>query len=244
MILKISIHTVFHFSIAVMLIFFLGNQNGFAQRKKVLNLPKYDKQRIHFGFLLGANKTDFTVKRIGEFNLIDTLYTVEAEGQTGFNLQIVSNLRMGENFDLRFLPGLSFATRNLNYDFIYFTGKKGTVVKKIESTFLEFPLDLKFKSNRLNNFRLYVLAGVKYSIDMVSQAKVESKDKEFVKLQRQDYGYEAGFGMDFYLPMFKFSPEIKMFHGLRNLLVKDPLVYSQSLDALHSKIFTISLTFE
>lgn len=231
------------FFIAAGVLFFICC-NGFAQKKKVLNLPKYDKQRIHFGFLLGANKTDFTVKRIGAFNLIDTLYTVEPDGQTGFNLQIVTNLALGNNFDLRFLPGLSFATRNLNYDFIYKSGKKEKVVKKIESTFLEFPFDVKFKSNRLNNFRMYVLAGVKYSIDMVSQAKVESKDKEFVKLQRQDYGYEIGLGLDFYLPMFKFSPEIKMYHGLRNLLVHDKLVYSRSLDGLFSKIFTVSLTFE
>ncbi|HRB39036.1 MAG TPA: PorT family protein, partial [Bacteroidia bacterium] len=89
-----------------------------------------------------------------------------------------------------------------------------------------------------------VLGGVKYSIDMVSQAKVKAKDKEYVKLQRNDYGYEIGVGCDFYLPMFKFSPEIKMYHGLRNLLVKDDLVYSKSLDGLFSKMFTLSLTFE
>jgi hypothetical protein len=215
-----------------------------AQKKKVLNNPKYDKQKIHFGFLLGENQTDFVIHRIGTFNLIDTLYTVESQAQTGFNLQIVTNLRMGENFDLRFLPGLAFATRNLNYDFIHTIGTHETVVKKIESTFLEFPVDVKFKSDRLNNFRLYVLAGVKYSIDMVSQAAVQAKDKEFVKLQKHDYGYEVGFGMDFYLAMFKFSPEIKMYHGVRNLLVKDNLIYSQSLDALYSKMFVLSLTFE
>ena len=216
----------------------------FAQEKKVLNLPKYDRQKIHFGFLLGVNKTDFVIKRIDNFNLLDSLYTVESDGQSGFNLQIISNLHLGEHFDLRFLPGLSFATRNLNYTFVEVPGKKSVVLKKIESTFLDFPVNLKFKSARLNNFRAYVIAGGKYSIDMVSQAKVKAKDKEFVKLQRQDYGYEIGLGVDFYMPMFKLSPEIKMYHGLRNLLVKDELIYSQSLDALYSKIFTFSLTFE
>ncbi|MBK7853530.1 MAG: hypothetical protein IPJ79_00185 [Bacteroidetes bacterium] len=88
------------------------------------------------------------------------------------------------------------------------------------------------------------MGGVKYSIDMVSQAKVESKDKEFVKLRRNDFGYTIGLGMDFYLPMFKFSPEIKMYHGLKNLLVKDDLIYSRSIDALQTKMFMLSLTFE
>jgi len=170
--------------------------------------------------------------------------TVESKGLTGFNLQIVTDLRIGEHFDLRFLPGLAFANRNLDYTFNYSNGKEGVVTKKIESTFAELPLDLKFKSSRLNNFRAYVVGGVKYSIDMVSQAKVESKDKEFVKLRRNDFGYTIGLGMDFYLPMFKFSPEIKMYHGLKNLLVKDDLIYSRSIDALQTKMFMLSLTFE
>jgi hypothetical protein len=96
----------------------------------------------------------------------------------------------------------------------------------------------------VNNYRVYVVAGVKYGIDMVSQAKVENKDKQFVKLQKNDYGYQIGFGFDFYLERFKFSPEIKMYNGVRNLLVDDSAIYSTSLRALYSKIFLISLTFE
>ncbi len=216
----------------------------FAQKQKILNLPKYDRQRFHFGFILGINKTDFVIDRVASFSLIDSLYTVESKGTSGFNLQIVTNMRMGEHFDLRFLPGLAFASRNLVYTFEKGRPLSNVVTKKVESTFVELPLDVKFKSARLNNFRAYVLGGVKYSIDMVSQAKVKAKDKEYVKLQRNDYGYEIGVGCDFYLPMFKFSPEIKMYHGLRNLLVKDDLVYSKSLDGLFSKMFTLSLTFE
>ena len=216
----------------------------FAQKQKILNLPKYDRQRFHFGFILGINKTDFVIDRVASFSLIDSLYTVESKGTSGFNLQIVTNMRMKEHFDLRFLPELAFASRNLIYSFEKGRPLSNVVTKKVESTFVELPLDVKFKSARLNNFRAYVLGGVKYSIDMVSQAKVKAKDKEYVKLQRNDYGYEIGVGCDFYLPMFKFSPEIKMYHGLRNLLVKDDLVYSKSLDGLFSKMFTLSLTFE
>ncbi len=226
------------------IIVLMGSGQVMAQKRKILNLPKYDRQRFHFGFLLGINKTDFVIDRISSFSLIDSLYTVESRGLSGFNLQIVANMRLGEYLDLRFLPGLAFASRNLVYTFEKGRPISNVVTKKVESSFVEFPLDLKFKSARLNNFRAYVLGGVKYSIDMVSQAKVKAKDKEYVKLQRNDYGYEIGVGCDFYLPMFKFSPEIKMYHGLRNLLVKDELVYSKSLDGLFSKMFTLSFTFE
>jgi hypothetical protein len=214
-----------------------------AQRKKVQNLPKYDKQKIHFGFLLGINKTDFVIKRIAEFNKQDSLYVVESAPQTGFNLGIIANLKISDNFDLRFVPDLAFSQRNLEYTFNN-NGVFETSIKEIESTFLEFPLDLKFKSKRVNNYRAYVLVGAKYSIDMVSQAKVENADKDFVKLKRNDYGYQIGLGFDFYLERFKFSPEIKMYHGFNNLLVNDNKIFSSSLESLKSKIFLLSFTFE
>jgi hypothetical protein len=118
------------------------------------------------------------------------------------------------------------------------------VVKTIESNYLEFPFDLKFKSKRIRNYRVYVLAGFKYSIDMISQASVEAKDKDIVKLNRRDYGYEIGFGFDFYMPYFKFAPEIKMYHGLNNLLVQDGKPFARPIEALFSKTFTITFNFE
>jgi hypothetical protein len=214
-----------------------------AQRKKVQNLPKYDKQRVHFGFLLGVNVTDFKIRRSADFLSLDSLYVVESAKQTGFNIGIVADLKLAENFNLRFVPDLAFSQRNLDYTFRDGQAET-TVIKEIESTFLEFPLDLKFKSNRINNYRAYVVAGVRYSIDMVSQAKVENKDKDFVKLKKNDYGYQVGVGFDFYMERFKLSPEIKMYHGLRNLLVDDPKIFSTSLESLRSRIFMISFTFE
>ncbi|MDQ3049787.1 MAG: PorT family protein [Bacteroidota bacterium] len=221
----------------------LVSTESWAQRKKVQNLPNYDRQKIHFGFLLGINTTDFVIRRTPRFNTLDSLYVVESAPQTGFNLGIIANLRLTDHFDLRFVPDLAFSQRNLEYTF-YEAGIPITVLKEIESTFLEFPLDLKFKSNRVNNYRVYVIAGAKYTIDMVSQAKVENQDKDFVKLRKNDYGYQIGLGFDFYLERFKFSPEIKMYHGLRNLLVEDPKVFSTSLESLKSKVFLISFTFE
>jgi hypothetical protein len=230
-------------SILALVVLMACTGTSFGQRKRIQNLPNYDRQKIHFGFLLGINKTDFAIKRVPEFNLLDSLYTVESAPQSGFNLGIIINLKLGEHFDLRFVPDLAFSQRNLEYTFQTQT-KSYTIVKEVESTFLEFPFDLKFKSSRVNNYRVYVLAGVKYAIDMVSQAKVENKDKQFVKLEKQDYGYQIGIGFDFYLERFKFSPEIKMYNGVRNLLVDDPAIYSTSLESLKSKMFLFSLTFE
>lgn len=222
----------------------LSNLTGSAQRNTIQNLPKYDKQKLHFGFLLGMNKTDFVVKRIGTFNLLDSLYVVEVQPTSGFNLGIVANLRLAEYFDLRFVPDLSFSQRNLIYSFYENGVPFSTTVKQIESTFLEFPLEIKYKSSRIKNYRVYVLGGFRYSIDMVSQEKVENKDRDFVRLSRKDYGYTIGLGFDLYMQLFKLSPEIKMYHGIPDLLVPDNRIFSTSLSSLRSKIWQLSLTFE
>ena len=215
-----------------------------AQQKKVQNIPKYDKQRVHFGFALGFTSPDFRLNPTKDFRTMDSVYNVESEPQLGFLLGIVSNVRVGNYFDVRFVPLLTFAQRNLLYTMSGGNSHAPATIKKVESTFLDFPVMLKYKSARINNYRAYVLAGGKYSIDLVSQAKVEDSSKEPVRLKPYDYGYEIGFGFDFYLMYFKFAIEIKMYNGINNLLVKDDLIYSRALESLNSKIFYVSLLFE
>lgn len=214
-----------------------------AQRIIVKNQEKYDKQWIHFGFLLGTNKTNFKVSRTENLLQNDSVLFLSADGQTGFDLGIISNLRIAENLDLRFTPMLAFSQRNMNYNMTLKVAGTDVVTKKIESTFIQFPLLVKFKSNRVNNYRFYVLGGAKYMIDLVSQAAVET-DEQLVKLKKYDYGYEIGFGMDLYLPLFKFAPEIKMYQGIPNMLANDNAVYTTSLSGLKSRIWSISFTFE
>ncbi len=228
----------------LMLFIFSTNHSQAQLNNSPINLPKYDHQKIHFGFTLGLNSTNFKVTLVPDFKTMDSIYVVESEPVSGLNLGIISNLRLGEYWDLRFIPALSFAQRNLIYQFKYPDSTSAGTTKSVESTYLEFPLDLKFKSKRVTNYRMYVLAGARYSIDMVSQAKVRDKDKDIVKLKRYDFGYEIGLGFDFYLTYFKFSPEIKMFNGLNNLLVKDNSRYASPLEKLNSKIFLVSFLFE
>lgn len=209
-----------------------------------MNLPKYDKQPIHFGFVLATNTSWFHINRASDLRWRDSIYTVESQSVTGLNLGIVSNLRIGEYFDFRFIPALSFQQRNLVYDFVYTDSLPVPATKKVESTYLEFPFQLKYKSKRLNNYRVYVIGGFKYSIDMISQAKVNEQDKDIVKLIRNDYGYEIGIGFDFYLNYFKFSPEIKMYNGMQNLLKRENTPYSSPMDGLFAKTFMVSFYFE
>ena len=224
------------------LIFVFVAQNSWAQRHTVpLNLPNYDRKPVHFGFLLGINSMDFkiTPKAIQA----DTLFILKSQDQKGFNLGIVSNFRLGRNTDLRFLPTLSFAERDINYT-IEIDGELEEIKKDIESTFIGFPVNFKFKSNRYNNGRAYVLTGLKYNIDLASQKDIDDEGQELIKLKKSDLMYEVGFGIDFYLEYFKFSPELKATFGLVDMLVNDESIYSSSIKKMLTRGFTVTLTFE
>ncbi len=216
-----------------------------AQRSDVKNLEKYDKQRMHFGFLLGVNSSNFKVTRSNDFYQSDSILSLEADGQSGFNLGIISDLKIVNNLHLRFVPELSFTQRDIKYKVLYPNNNLPFVSKKIESTFINLPVDIKFQSARINNYRIYVLAGARYAIDLVSQADVVVDNGDaIVKLKREDFGYEIGLGLDCYFELFKFAPEIKVFQGIPNILVYDAAAYSTTLQSLKSRIFSLSFTFE
>jgi hypothetical protein len=234
-----------------------------AQRVKVRNLPSYDLAPYHFGFVLGMNQMLFTVKTTPgfqdeKFSSLQTpdlnadsayLLGVEHQPAMGFTIGIVSNLRINEYSDLRFVPSLSFGERNFDYSIrSYFDGEMNdiTVSKKLQSTFIEFPLNLKYKGSRLNNMRPYWLIGAKYAIDLASDSKKKEEDNNnvYVAINRNDFYGELGAGLDFYTTFFKFGVELKMAYGLTDVLKRDDNIYTGAIEKVNSKLFLISLTFE
>jgi len=222
--------------------------NGYSQRETTKNLPKFEHRFMHFGFLIGLNSADFVLKRfpLDEINP-DTLYVLEPKSAKGFNLGIVSEMHLGEYFAIRFTPNLAFASRSLEYTFETFDGPK-KYSKVIESTLINFPLNFKYKSVRVNNFGAYIIFGAAYSLDLASNAGAENfstnQNDVVVKLKRDDYLGQLGFGTDFYLEYFKFGIEIKMSYGIRDLLDHDNTTFSSPIDKLSSKMFLLSFTFE
>jgi len=145
---------------------------------------------------------------------------------------------------LRFLPRLVFSERIIEYSFKDGSKKVYMQSKPIESTFVDFPILIKYKSQRYNNFRTYLLGGMKYGIDIASQKDIDDEGEKIVKLKRHDLAAEIGFGMDFYLEYFKFSPQIKLSFGLIDLLSQDDTIYTESVEKLTTKAWLLSFTFE
>ena len=213
----------------------------------VPNLLKYDKKPFHFGFTLGFNQFNYNIASKADLAEYDSLMTVTTRPMSGFSLGIVTNLRMGKYFDLRFIPGLSFGDRYVNYTIRYASGAEIVTPKNVESVYLDLPLLVKFKSSRmLNNLRAYVVAGGQYSFDMISAKKKKAPDNGEVvlKLNPHDFQAQVGVGLDFYCTYFKFSTELKMSFGVMNMLVPENNMYATSVTSLKAKNLQISFIFE
>jgi len=177
------------------------------------------------------------------------LYSVEYIPTLGFAVGIVSNMRINRHFDLRFVPQLSFGSRDLVYDYMVFetSTDDGTLLQdkiKISSTYMDFPLVIKFKSKRIMDYRPYIFGGINPSVDLASQAKKNDDNNRDPKLNRYDIGGIIGMGCDLYMNWFKLGVEFQMLYGSKDMLKKENTIYSGGVDYLKSKIFQVTFTFE
>lgn len=236
--------------------------SALAQRQMVKNLTTFDDKRLHFGFTLALNTLDFNIDHYPtmydnenfrpESSRPDFMYqydTVRADISSmtpGFTVGIVTNLRLTEYLDLRFLPGMSFGERKLVYNIpVIDTNNPGSKdYYSIKSTFLDFPLLVKYKSKRMNNQRPYMIGGIAYRIDISKTGQ-----EDLVRLKPFSSYVEAGIGWDSYLEFFRLSTELKFSFGMDNILDNGPKdtqrqVYSSAFSRLSSNVFTLSFHFE
>lgn len=222
-----------------------------AQEKKIQNLPDFEYKWFHLGFTVGTNVMNFSITKADNFfseTEFNQIYAIQNRSIPGFQLGPVSDLHLGEYFDFRLLIILSFGQRNLDYYIVENPLAPNPVLTvhtmKLASTYLEFPLLFKYKAARLNNFKPYLVAGINPKIDLAAQKKIKEEEMPKIRLKNIDLAWEAGLGIDIYLPYFKFSPEIKYSCGLNNMVVRDNTQFTSSIKHLNSNIWSLSLHFE
>lgn len=222
---------------------------SFGQVKKVLNYQIVDNKKIHFGFCVGLNAMDFSFERNSRSIRTgngDSLYMDLYQLSPGFNVNIVSELRINDAFALRFLPGLVFGQRNVFVTGVASDIQYGQV--QVESNYLDFPLLIKYRGERLNNVRPYLIAGTSIRYDMAAKKENKLKlGKEQgetlrINLKPLDFYGEIGVGMDFYLVYFKLSTELKLSVGMRDILDRD--LAATGLNQLTSHIVLLNFHFE
>ena len=221
---------------------------GFSQLREKMNMEDHDEKKIRFGINLGANRSHFSFTHHPIFLQQDSIMVIESINSTGINLAWLVNIRLSEHFDVRTYPvNLTFTEKNFQYNLPTPDtpdGENFVTEKKIQSISLSLPIQLKFTSDRINNFKVYMMAGVKGEYDLASNAGAR-KAENLIKLKRLDYGVEAGLGFHFYFPMFVLTPEVKMGWGIGNLHSRDKnLKFSNTIDKINSRIISFSLTVE
>ena len=217
-----------------------------AQMNTRENLPHFDSRLYHFGFLLSANTSSFYIDYKPDFSFSDSLLGIDNVPQAGFNLALLASFNPVKNINLRFVPGLSFQDRGLNYTFLAEDNKVETYLKRTESVWLQFPMMLKLRTNRVGNFAAYGLIGGCYGIDMQSQKDVNEAvaGKIVVKLEKTDITLDAGGGFDFFLPYFKFGVEMKTCFGMKDVLIQEMNQFTDPISRLRTRTFVLSLCFE
>jgi hypothetical protein len=205
------------------------------------NLPDHDDKSYYFGIMLGTNSSYHKLTYNPLFrDETSKIGSIESLKNGGVQLGLLANVQLSRHFDLRFYPlNLIFANQQLKI-----TNTSDSILQEptLNAITMSFPLQIRFKSDRINNFRFYSIAGIKY--DKILNGGTFS-DKTTIKFKKSDFGFETGVGFQFFFPYFILSPELKFSYGLNNIHDRDSQEqYSKLMDRISNRMIMFSLHFE
>ena len=209
------------------------------------NMPEHDTKPYYFGITLSYNTAHFKASPAPRMMRYDSVLLASTKSVGGFGLGLLATARLAPHFEVRFNPQLIFAGRDIVYNIKYpVYPEDSTSVKQVQSALLSFPLDFKFLSDRIRNFRVYTFVGLKYDYDLASNSANRKVDN-LVKVKAGDAGIDFGAGLNFYFPSFIFSPEIRFTNGFGNVLSQDPTnKYSNVIDQLKTRMVMFCIHLE
>lgn len=232
----------------VVLLFFASILNGYAQNSKnifsrdpIINLENFQKKRVYYGFFLGFNSYDYKIDY--KTQTPDILI----QKTTGFNVGIIADLKLQEYINLRFEPGLYYTKRDLNYPKNSIFTNSSDAIREVNSTYIHFPLLLKFSSLRTGNIRPYVLGGLSATLNLSSNAKlIDDNLQQRFRVKSWTTNYELGFGIDLFSEYFIFSPSIRGVFGLNDELIRDNnpnSPWTGNIESLKTRAILINFSF-
>lgn len=216
-----------------------------AQERKVQNRPFIDERRFHYGFTIGLHDQGIDLVGNGYIDPStgDQWVATDDRQNYGFSVGVLGEWRLNRYMALRLIPSLHFGSKHLVFNNLN-TGTRET--QDMKSCYVGLPLDLKVSAPRFNNYRPYVLAGIAPLYDLTTGKHSNIRTKPLNLM------LEVGLGCDFYLPFFKFIPELKFCFGLGNVLEKDrsdlldttKLIFTESVDRATVSMVVLSFYFE
>ena len=230
------------FSIFLLLFFFLLNVYSQSGNTKITNLQNFDQKKIHFGYFVGMNNYNYKLDYV-----INPDKRTLINKQTGINVGLIGDLKLRKNLNLRFEPGLYTNKSEIVFYDRQKLPKISDTLRSMKSTYIHLPLLLKYSAKRLNNFKPYILGGLSTSFNLSSNQNSPDDNKNGVfRLRTNTFYYELGFGIDFYLPYFKFSPSIRGVFSLKNELVPDSdpeSPWTSNIDKMSARAIFINFSF-
>lgn len=218
---------------------FLAPVKAQFNEKPILNLENEDIPFLNFGYFLGFNQYDF------QFEYKDDLPDILVDKSLGFNVGLIGEMRINDFLDLRFEPGLHYTQRILGFPGF---AEENEAIREVKSTYINFPLLLKVSTKRLGNWKPYLIGGASTSLNLGSnQDSLDDNSSGTFRMKKITYYYEMGFGIDFYLEYFKFSPSIRGVFALSDELVRDVdpnSPWTGNIDAMRTRGIFINFTFE
>lgn len=216
------------------------SDNIYAKRDGVMNMEDHDQKLYYFGLSFGANVSSFRIRPSESFTTTDSIKSLQPGWGPGFHIGLMGSLRLNKFIDLRFIPTITFAEKKLHL----ITKSDILQTKTVESIYTQLPLQFKFKSDRINNFRFYGLLGARVDFDLASNAASRKSD-ELIRVRPMDIATEVGFGLEFYYPNFILAPEIKIGQGLLNEHFPDKTIFlSNMVDRMNTRMITFSLQIQ
>lgn len=219
----------------------------FLTKERIKNLENFDKQRWTWGYFLGFNSYDFKFEY--EHPMPDDILV---DSKLGFNVGLIGDLRLNEYFNLRLEPGLFISKRNLNYNESHFNPEflnQADLLREVNSTYIHFPLLLKASTKRLNNFKPFIVGGFSTAINLSSNQNGDDNISGKFRTKKGMLFYELGFGIDFYLEWFKFTPSIRGIFAINDELVRDrienrPSPWTDQISSMKTRGVFINFTFQ
>jgi len=230
----------------VFLLGLLAAADASAQLRDQLNLPDHDSKPFYLGISFLYDQSHLQVSAHPKFLQSDSVLYVNPLNSGGFGVSGMLTFHVADHWEFRLAaPEFIFASNSLSYHVTYPpAGETNLATKQIQSLLVGFPAHVKFLSDRINNFRVYMLGGINYQYDLASNSSAR-KAQNLVKLNPSDFSIEGGIGFQFYFPVFILSPELKFSEGIKNVHDRDPnLQYSNVIDKLKTRMVIFSLIFE
>lgn len=204
-----------------------------------LNYYDNGKKALYWGISLGLNTSNFSIDRQTISAANDSILSIDTRSQPGYNLGIIGNWQFNKYFDLRFIPNMTFGEKIVVYN-----TTNSIVENKMNTTYLSFPLMIRYKSEPIKDWRIFVVAGMKYEYNIIPQQRTNAEPDRII-LKKNGLSMEYGIGIQYFLPYFIFSPELKYSHSIYNMYDSGQSdINNAAIRGLYPRALTLSINFE